>query len=316
MSQGLVIVIIVALLMAAAGLLLWDFSARRQARLAAKRHLEARLSSAPAATVSLSDMRFGAPLPEPAEEAAPASALARLPVPGWAHGAVTPNLLYGGLAGIAAAFLLAWLLADAIRAAGLAVLLLVGGTFAIWLTVQKMRRELVSQLPAFLDVIVRLIVVGNSTQAAFQTAVASTKQPLRSHMDNTMALVRAGFDIDQALLQTARKVQVPEMFLLSAIIGLGVRYGGRSDALLERVANFIRDREESEEELAALSAETRLSAWVLGLLPVVVGGFIMIVNGDYFARLWDDPTGRNMVYGAAALQLAGVVLLYRLARLD
>lgn len=314
MSEGLLILTILALLMAAAGLLLWDVSARRQDRIRARRNLEARLAPAPAA-VALGDLRFGAPPPEP-EQAAPASALQRLPVPGWAQGALTPHMLYGGLAAIALLGMLSWLFTDAVRAIGLAVLLLLGGTFAVWLRVQKMRQQLVRLLPGFLDIMVRLIAVGNSTQTAFQTAVGSTKRPLREHMDSTMALVRAGFDIDQALLQTARKVRVPEMFLLSAIIGLGVRYGGRSDALLERVAHFIRDREESEEELAAMSAETRLSAWVLGLLPIVVGGTIMLTNGDYFARMWNDPTGRSLVYGAAGLQLAGVVMLYRLAKLD
>ncbi len=315
MAKGLLVLAIIALLMAAAGLLLWDVSTRRQARLKARRHIEAQLAPEPAPAVALGDLRFGAPLPEPEAEE-PDSVLERLPVPGWAQGAVTPELLYGGLAVIGVLFVLAWLLTDALRAVGLAVLLLLGGVFVMWLRVQKMRRELVRLLPGFLDILVRLVAVGNSIQSAFQTAVGSTKQPLRAHLDSALAMARAGFDLDQALLQVARKVQVPEMFLLSAIVGLSARYGGRSEALLERVGNFMRDREESEEELSALTAETRLSAWVLGLLPIVVGGALILINGDYFARMWNDPTGRNLVYGAAGLQLAGIVLLYRLAKLD
>jgi tight adherence protein B len=96
---------------------------------------------------------------------------------------------------------------------------------------------------------------------------------------------------------------------------LGVRYGGRADLLLERMAHFLRDREQAERELVAMSSETRMSAWVLGLMPAVVGTAIIMLNAAYFIRMWDDPSGRQMLYGALALQLTGAFLLYRLARL-
>lgn len=313
MPEVLILLCVFALLLAAAGLLLWDFSVRRQSRFAVQRHLKEKLAPAPMG-VNLGDLRFGAP--PPLETTEPHPAAARWPLPGWVQGAVPPDVFYGGLLVMGVAVLLALVLKGSFHALALLVLLPAAGAFLLWLRIQKMRQELVRQLPGFLDIIVRLIVVGNSTQAAFQTAVGSAKQPLRGHMDRTMAMVRAGVDIDQALLQTARRVGVEEMFLLSAILGLGVRYGGRSDVLLERVANFMRDRKESEHELSAMSAETRLSAWVLGLLPLMVGGAILMLNGDYFLRMWEDPVGRRMVIGAGCLQLVGVVLLYRLARLD
>jgi tight adherence protein B len=104
------------------------------------------------------------------------------------------------------------------------------------------------------------------------------------------------------------------MFLLASILGLGVRYGGRADLLLERVGNFMRDREQAEHELVAISAETRLSAWILGLLPVCVGAMIITLNPAYFLRMWQDTTGQYLVFGAVALQMVGAFLLYRLAR--
>ena len=64
-----------------------------------------------------------------------------------------------------------------------------------------------------------------------------------------------------------------------------------------------------------MSAETRLSAWILGLLPVGVGAAIMVTNADYVVRMWLDASGRLMLFGALGLQTLGVLLLYRLARL-
>jgi tight adherence protein B len=127
--------------------------------------------------------------------------------------------------------------------------------------------------------------------------------------------VRAGVDLDRALHQTADNVRIEEMYLLASILGLGVRYGGRADLLLERVGNFMRDREQAEQELSALSSETRLSAWILGLLPVGVGAFLIFTNPSYFMGMWNDGTGRILIFSAVGLQLTGAALLYRLARL-
>ncbi len=209
----------------------------------------------------------------------------------------------------------AGLFAGWISAVGTFVVFLLMATFALWLRVQKFRRQLVSQLPAFIDAMVRLITIGNSTQAAFQLGIASTQPPLRGYLERAANLVRAGVDLDRALHQMATSVRVEEMYLLASILGLGVRYGGRADLLLERVANFMRDREQAEHELVAMSSETRLSAWILGLLPVGVGGFIIVSNPTYFLRMWQDSTGQMLIFGAVGLQLLGAVLLYRLAKL-
>jgi tight adherence protein B len=314
MSEGSVFALAAALLLVAAGVSLWAASVRHQQRQQAQRQLAERIDPMTSGALPSGALRFGAPPPPVLPRLAPSKAV--LPLPGWLLGAVAPGALLGGAAIAVVSVGATALLSGAVSALGLLALLLMGGSFFLWLRVQAMRRQIIRQLPGFLDVIVRLIVMGHSTQAAFQTAAGGTKHPLRGHMDNAMGLVKAGMDIDQALLQVARKVRIEELFLLASILGLGVRYGGRSDVLLERVAHFMRDHEEAEQELVAMSSETRLSAWILGLLPVLVGGAIVATNGDYFARMWTDPTGQAMVFGAVGLQALGALLLYRLARLS
>ena len=78
----------------------------------------------------------------------------------------------------------------------------------------------------------------------------------------------------------------------------------------------MRDREQAEQDLSAMTAETRMSAWVLSLLPVAVCGLIISFNAGYFLRMWEDPSGRNIIWMAAGLQVFGVILLYRMAKLD
>jgi tight adherence protein B len=96
---------------------------------------------------------------------------------------------------------------------------------------------------------------------------------------------------------------------------MSTRYGGRVDQVLERVSAYIRDRQSAERELHSLSTEVRLSAWILALLPIIVGSLIMLLNQGYFLRLWQDSTGQKMIFIAAGLEVFGSFLLYRLARL-
>ncbi|CAN7603387.1 type II secretion system F family protein [Variovorax paradoxus] len=329
MREALLIVMCLALLLAAAGIFLWQWAKGRQRREAAQRHLAQQIeskqmpvegASSPPSTSFIDSSTYGGNVdPWMNANAEPSvqvqkSKLQSL-MPSWLEGAVAARtiVLIGLLIILLSA--VAGLVAGWISAIGSLIVLTLLAMFGIWLKVQKFRRQLVRQLPAFIDAMVRLITIGNSTQAAFQLAIASTETPLRGYLERAANLVRAGVDLDRALHQTAASVRVEEMYLLASILGLGVRYGGRADLLLERVANFMRDRDQAEHELIALSSETRLSAWILGLLPVGVGGFIIIANPSYFLRMWQDSTGQILIFGALGLQMLGALLLYRLAKL-
>ncbi|MCC8391172.1 type II secretion system F family protein [Paraburkholderia sp. MMS20-SJTR3] len=190
-----------------------------------------------------------------------------------------------------------------------------GFYFLLTIRAAKRRQQIVRQLPLFLDGIVRLITLGNSVPAAFQAALQSTEAPLRDCLDYVSRMLRTGVEIDRALSQVAAIYGVRELELVGAVLRLSVKYGGRADVMLDRMASFMRDLEQAERELVAMSAETRLSSWVLAMLPVGIGGFLILSNPKYFASMWFDPSGRQLVYLAFGLQLVGAYLLYRMTRL-
>jgi tight adherence protein B len=180
---------------------------------------------------------------------------------------------------------------------------------------QKRNQRIVRQLPSFLDGIVRLVAIGNSVPAAFTTATASAEAPLRGCLEEVLPRLRTGVDVDQALAAIAQVYRVQEFELIGAVLRISIKFGGRSDIMLERMAAFMRDLEQADRELVALSTETRLSSWVLGLLPIVLGAGVIVMNPGYFDSMWTDPLGQKLIYGAFGLQALGGWLLYRLARL-
>lgn len=186
--------------------------------------------------------------------------------------------------------------------------------FRYWLKAMRRLQRMRHQLPDFLDSMVRLVSIGSSLESAFQAALLTVDSPLRDLLDRANLLVQARLDLEDALAQEARIFRLLELELVAAVIGIALRFGGRADMILERIAAFMRDREYAYQELLALSAEIRLSAWMLGLLPIGIGIFMIIFNSDMFMQMLQDPIGKNMLIGAAILEVIGAWWLYRLAK--
>jgi tight adherence protein B len=221
------------------------------------------------------------------------------------------TLLFAPLAAVA---LVAWAVSSLLSEVMVVVLYVMVAAFLFWNRTRRMNERLLQQLPGFLDGVVRLMSIGSAVPAAFQAASANTEQPLRTCLATTTQLQRAGMDLDAAVLTVGQQYRVNELVLLSSVLRLSLRYGGRADIVMERTAAFMRDREQAQRELIALSAETRLSAWIIGLMPVVVGGIIIMFNASYVMSMWRDHAGKSLIMGAFALEVIGAIALAKLAK--
>ncbi|MBK3783651.1 type II secretion system F family protein [Paraburkholderia nemoris] len=333
MSSAVMVFAALALLCAAGALLILQRGAQRKDQASTERFIDSRMVAAqPAVSVPASRTAT-------ARRMAPALSFSpQAPAPGadWSEYSryIAARIGYSfatlmNRAGLRKSRMLALMIAGA----GLALCLVAaneGGALAAGVTLlaclvflyfvlsmraNKRRQAIVRQLPSFLDGIVRLITLGNSVPAAFQAALQTTDAPLRECLDHVSRMLRSGVEIDRALSHVAVLYGARELELVGAVLRLSVKYGGRADVMLDRMSSFMRDLEQAERELVAMSSETRLSSWVLGMLPVGIGGFLILTNPNYFGSMWFDPSGRQILYLAFGLQLLGAYLLYRLARL-
>jgi tight adherence protein B len=333
MSRGVALVAMFALLCAAAGLSLWWRSVQKRERALAAKFVDRQVQAAGNARQA---MPSAARAPRPARADAPSMLNVAAPPADFAKrivweaarlwamfvtlmrraGVANPRSLIVTTLCVAAVAAL-W---AGVRVGAMFAAIAAGAIFVAvyaWLTwrAQKRRQHITRQLPSFLDGIVRLIVIGNSVPAAFQATLAGTEAPLRECLDRALPMLRTGMEIDHALGAVARMYQVRELELVGSVLRVSVKYGGRSDVMLDRMASLMRDLEQADRELTALSTETRLSSWVLGLLPIVLGVAVIVMNPRYFNTMWVDPLGKRLVYAAVGLQMVGAYLLYRLAKL-
>ncbi|HDS1040642.1 TPA: type II secretion system F family protein [Stenotrophomonas maltophilia] len=294
---------------------LWGSASSREQRQASLQHAEQQLARGSAAPLAASDGNR-----TPGNPAAPPSTAGRRSLPwdallqraGLPVGWKVPLLvLVPGLALSALAVLrlgTAWMFP-------LTLLLYLLGA-GLWLArrTARLKARLLHQLPDFLDNLVRLTALGNSLQAAFQVASMQTSAPLRGLLDTTMRYARSGMDLDRALNLAGQPYRMEVLGVLAVVMGVSVRIGGRADQILQRMGDFMRDLEQAQQELAATTSETRMSAWVLGLLPPASVVLMAIASPDFFQPVLHDPLGHKILLMALGLELVGGFLLYRLAR--
>ncbi|MBJ9592475.1 MULTISPECIES: type II secretion system F family protein [Burkholderia] len=325
MSSATLLALMFALICAAAGLLLWRGSQVREGRAHTQRFFDSRVGQGARTELPAGDartMRTAAAGMVNAQ--ASEQGLARwrsLVFDAWtvlSDRAGLDEVRAGLVLGLAIIALLALWAGMAGGMLAAAAALIAGGVLVVlWITsrISRRRLKIVRQLPSFLDGIVRLVTLGNSVPAAFQSALQTAEMPLRRCLDDVSQMLRSGVEIDRAMLHIAHTYRIREFELVGAVLRLSVRYGGRADVMLDRMSTFMRDLEQAERELSAMSAETRLSAWVLALLPIAVGSFVISTSPRYFTAMWNDDSGRQLIYLAFALQAIGGFWLYRLARL-
>lgn len=315
MSSTLLFVLTGVLLLMATSLVLWQWSSRRAAVQTAQHDLDKRLKLAAEALqgsiggdleVELAALRQQA---NAGERSLPwHNVLLRA---GLSATLQMSALIAAPTMGLA---VLGWILGGPLLGLLLLAVSTLGTVAWLWHRTSRRRLQMVRQIPSFLDAVIRMLSIGHSVQSAFQSAASTVEAPLSLVLQRASRLQQAGMELDKAYHAMGDIYRLDEMILLASVMRLSLRYGGRADTVIERVATFLRDREQAQRELLALSAETRLSAWVLFLLPLGLAAFIITTNVDYIANMWQDATGKKLLLGALFLQTAGGLLLYKLAK--
>jgi tight adherence protein B len=221
-----------------------------------------------------------------------------------------------------------------LAARALALLLLVAGTWlwgllgglllplafaaaaALELARRRRRRRalLLGQLPALIEYLMRALQAGGSMPTALASARFETPRPLRELLDRIDRQTRLGAGLEDALDKVGAGQGLPPLDMVVLALRLNQRYGGSMRDILGGVVASIRQRERAQREVRALSAETRLSAWILALLPTALGAYIVAMNTGYLTTMWADPTGRVLISAAIGLQVVGSFLIWRMVR--
>lgn len=176
----------------------------------------------------------------------------------------------------------------------------------------RRRAKIVEQLPGFLEAGLRVLQAGNTLEEAMTTAAGESPEPLKPLFLSVGRQVRLGAPLDQVLAETAEIHRIRDIKVIALAASINRKYGGSLRNVFRSLIAAIRSRDAAARELRALTAETRFSALVLAIIPAFLTVYIYLQNRTYYSQMWESMGGRITLIVAVALQVAGVVVIYRM----
>lgn len=231
------------------------------------------------------------------------------------------SLTVAGFLGIAAGLAVA--IAAVLVLAGLPLALSAGAAVALvvlWAAyIQRRRMQrmhlIEQQLPAALDLMARGMQAGHAFSSALRLVGTEGPQPIAQEFLTTFDETNFGIPLDKALANLASRVESGDLRFFVVAVVIQRETGGNLAEILMAIAALIRERQKLVGTIRVLSAEGRISAWILTILPFALAAVISLVNREFISKLWTDPLGLRMVGIALALMLLGVWWMWRLVKI-
>lgn len=178
------------------------------------------------------------------------------------------------------------------------------------------RRRFEAQLPDVLDLAASSMEAGHSLLTALQLVAEDSAEPMGTELRRVLAETQVGRPLLDALDATAVRLDCPDFTWTVEGVRIQLEVGGRLAEMLRTLSSFMRAREEVRRELRALVAEGKLSAYVLGALPVLMFLFMRVSAPEYVSTLWITGTGRLLLTVAVVLMAGAGFVMSRIVKLE
>lgn len=159
-----------------------------------------------------------------------------------------------------------------------------------------------------LPTVLRLAAViraGGSLSQAIQTVANDAPSPTREEFQRVVDEVTLGSSLDDALERLGQRMGTDDYVIMSQVLSILRRVGGNLPRVLDQIADTVRDRIAIRQEVATLTAQQRLSTWVLALLPYGILALFFVADRSFLRPFVDTDTGGWLLLAAAGLQTMG-----------
>jgi tight adherence protein B len=163
-----------------------------------------------------------------------------------------------------------------------------------------------------------LVMVSNSLKAGYgflQAVDMVAKEmapPIQTEFARTIQEINLGVTTEDALIRLTQRVPSPDLDLVITAMLIQRQIGGNLSEILDNISQTIRERIRIKSEVKALTAQGRLSGLIIGIMPIGIGAFLLLVNPKYMMQLFTDPRGQFMLGYAAIAELIAVLIIRKI----
>ena len=181
---------------------------------------------------------------------------------------------------------------------------------------QRRMFRLEQQLPDALMMVAGGLRAGSSLTGAIQQLVLEAQAPVSQEFDLLLREQRLGVTLDQALENLLARVPLASVTLTVSAMRIAQETGGQLAETLERTSHTLRAKLAMEGKIRALTAQGKLQAWVVGLLPVAMLLVLREMEPAAMGLLFTTPMGWATLMTVAVLEVFGVLLIRRIVAID
>lgn len=177
---------------------------------------------------------------------------------------------------------------------------------------RRRRRKIALQLPGFLEVLVGHVQAGHSLPEALQDSVPLLSRGIREEVSWICQVTRLGTSTSEALSMWEQRLPCEEVFLLVRPLRIALQTGSNVADLLSRCREILQAKILMEGKLRSMTAQSRLQAAVLTLLPPGFMAVLSKVDPEYLPRCLGTAPGIAILAAAALLQVTGWLVIRRI----
>jgi tight adherence protein B len=180
----------------------------------------------------------------------------------------------------------------------------------------KRMEKIEEQLPEAIDMMKRALRAGHPFGGAIKLVSEELEAPLGKEFATTFADLNYGNDVRRAMLGLLQRVpSVPVMALVTSVL-VQKETGGNLAEILGQISSVVRGRFRLERKIKTLSAEGRLSAWILAMVPLVLFVVISVTTPTYLPVLLEDSLGQKLVVFGAVAGVVGILWIRKIIRIE
>jgi tight adherence protein B len=202
----------------------------------------------------------------------------------------------------------------------IAVLAFAAGGAAPFVVVFRKRRarleKFEEQLPDAVDVMKRALRAGHPFSTCIKLVSEDMDEPISREFGHTFADINYGNDLRRALLGMLMRVPSSNPMAVVTAVLIQKETGGNLAEIFERISQVIRSRFRFGRRVRTLSAEGRLSAWILTLVPIVLFGVIWITTPAYLPPMLESPMGQKLLIFAGFMMVVAIFWMRKIIRID
>jgi tight adherence protein B len=220
------------------------------------------------------------------------------------------------VAAVLGALVGAALLGSPITALAVGGLCAVGPWFALKFALKRRADKLREQLPDVLTIMASSLRAGHSFMQALDTVAKEVAPPAAGEFQRVVAEVRLGRPAEDSLEALAERVGSPDFKWAVLAVNIQREVGGNLAEILDTVADTLRERATLRRQIQVLTAEGRLSAWVLGLMPFGILAYMLMASRSYISVLFTSAIGIGLLITGATFLVAGMLWMRKIVDID